>query len=204
MKNFIFSVGTALFLTACAGGARDAERISIYDFGMPATRLATQSGGPRLALEVKAPSWFDSLGIDYRLAYDDPLKLREYARSRWAGAPDVLLAQRLRQQLGASGTAGGAAVECVLRIELLEFTQVFSTPVNSRAVLKASAILSDVRRRPVAERSFSIESPAASPDAPGGVAALVAAGTELGQQLDGWLKLMSKEDMLKTCRYGVQ
>ena len=204
MKNFIFSVGTALFLTACAGGARDAERISIYDFGMPATRLAMQSGGPRLALEVKAPSWFDSLGIDYRLAYDDPLKLREYARSRWAGAPDVLLAQRLRQQLGASGTAGGAAVECVLRIELLEFTQVFSTPVNSRAVLKASAILSDVRRRPVAERSFSIESPAASPDAPGGVAALVAAGTELGQQLDGWLKLMSKEDMLKTCRYGVQ
>ena len=204
MKNFIFSVGTALFLTACAGGARDAERISIYDFGMPATRLATQSGGPRLALEVKAPSWFDSLGIDYRLAYDDPLKLREYARSRWAGAPDVLLAQRLRQQLGASGTAGGAAVECVLRIELLEFTQVFSTPVNSRAVLKASAILSDGRRQPVAERSFSIESPAASPDAPGGVAALVAAGTELGQQLDGWLKLMSKEDMLKTCRYGVQ
>jgi cholesterol transport system auxiliary component len=71
----------------------------VYDFGPP------PSGWPKtrwssVALEIRAPYWFDSPAIEYRLLYENPLKLRSYAASRWAGRPGQLLAQRLRQQLG--------------------------------------------------------------------------------------------------------
>ena len=112
-------------LAACAGGPRNAPPAEVYDFGLPAPPLAKDGGWSKLALEVRAPYWFDSLSIEYRLLYDDPLKLRSYAGSRWAGAPGLLLAQRLRQQLGFLGGSGRTAVSCVLRLDLQEFSQVF-------------------------------------------------------------------------------
>ena len=65
---------------------------------------------------------------------DDPLKLRSYAGSRWAGAPGLLLAQRLRQQIGVVGSGGQTATNCLLRLDLQEFSQVFDTPLQSRGL----------------------------------------------------------------------
>ena len=202
MKKIALIVCSSFLMAACVGMPRNAEQIAVYDFGMVADGPQADADWSAIALEVRAPGWFDSLGVDYRLAYDDPLKLREYAFSRWAGTPGVLLAQRLNQQLGTAGASGTVAVECLLRVELQEFSQVFSTPTQSRGLLQASVTLTDARRQPLAGRAFLVESPAATPDAPGGVGALVAAGTSFGRQLDGWLAGLGKTGALKRCAAG--
>ena len=80
----------ALLLGGCAVSPENGRSMAVYDFGLPAARAGGEGEWPRIALEVVAPPWFDALNVDYRLAYDDPLKQREYAGSRWAGAPGVL------------------------------------------------------------------------------------------------------------------
>jgi len=191
-------VGCVL-LAACAAGPRTAPPAEVYDFGLPAARLAEGAGWSKLALEIRAPYWFDSLSIEYRLLYDNPLKLRSYAASRWAGAPGLLLAQRLRQQLGLLSGSGRTAVGCLLRLELQEFSQVFDTPLLSRGVVQGTASVLDARHQIVAERWLSIEQPAGSADASGGVRALVSASSELGRQLAGWLREIEQAGRLKQC-----
>ncbi|MBI4741577.1 MAG: membrane integrity-associated transporter subunit PqiC [Betaproteobacteria bacterium] len=189
----------AIQLAACAGTTRGGPSPAVYDFGLPAASLAGGVAWARLALDVRAPSWFDGRSIAYRLAYDDPLKLREYAESRWAGPPALLLGQRLRQQLGVFGASSNTALDCLLRFDLTEFSQVFDTPQQSRGALHGRASLVDAKRRVVAEQTFAIERPAAVADARGGVGALVAASDDLGRRLANWLNTLEKEQGLRGC-----
>ena len=186
----------ACLLGACAGSARMPPEV--YDFGPPVQRLSADGRWTTVALEIKTPSWLDSPAIEYRLLYENPLKLRHYAASRWAGAPGQLLAQRLREQLGLVGATGQSA--CWLRLELHEFAQVFDTPELSRGLLQGRAILLDARRRIVAERFVVSEQSALSADARGGVSALASASTELGRQIAAWLNDLEKRGSLKSCR----
>ena len=189
-----------LLLGGCAVGAKNSTPVVVYDFGLPAARLPASPGWSRTVLEVRSPSWFEVLNVDYRLLYDNPLKRREYADSRWAGAPGVLLAQRLRQQLGTvnASESSAASKACLLRVELQEFSQFFDSPQQSRALVQASVQLYDARRQLLAERQLAIETPAASADAQGGVTALVAASSEFGVQLAHWLA--GPDPALKACR----
>ena len=141
----------ALLLSACVGGAGNSVPSVTYDFGLPVARLAVGGTWPGLSLEVRSPSWFDSTNVDYRLAYADPLTRRQYVGSRWAGAPAQLIAQRLRQQLGVVSATANSATDCLIRVELQEFSQVFDSPQSSRGVLTASVSLIDGKRRVVAE-----------------------------------------------------
>ena len=190
----------ALLLSACVGGVGNSPSGATYDFGLPAAPLRAGSGWQGLALDVRAPGWLDSTHVDYRLAYADPLTRRQYAGARWAGTPATLIAQRLRQQLGAVSPAANAATACALRIELQEFSQVFDSPGASRGVLSASVSLVDAKRRMLAERAVTVDKPAASADASGGVRALVAATTELGQVLSDWFVVLEKDGRLASCR----
>ncbi len=189
MKRLLMACAACL-LAACAGGARKAPPADVYDFGMPVQHLADVGQWSNLALEVKVPYWFDSLAIEYRLLYDDPLKLRSYAGSRWAGAPGLLLAQRLRQQIGVVGSGGQTATNCLLRLDLQEFSQVFAS-------------LLDSRHRIVGERRVAVEEPAAGVDARGGVNALVRASDALAGELAAWLNDQEKRGTLKSCRSTV-
>jgi cholesterol transport system auxiliary component len=196
-------------LSACGSAPR--STVTVYDFGLPAARLAGaegssggSSGGSTggvlgLALDVKAPAGFDALNLGYRLAYDDPLKQRDYASSRWAANPALLLAQHLRQQLGTVGANSGVAVECLLKVDLQAFSQVFAAPGQSHALLQAQVSLSH-KRQLLAERPFVIEQAAPSADANGGVKALVAASSQFGQQLSEWLMTLDKNARLKVCQ----
>ena len=195
----IATLMTACLLSACAGIARNTPPVTVYDFGLPAARLVADGAWSRLALEVKSPAWFESLNVDYRLTYDDPLKQREYVGSRWAEAPGVLLTQRLRQQIGVVTASGSTATDCLLRVELQEFSQIFDTPQQSRALLQGHVSLIDRNRQVIAERPIVIEKPVATADANGGVKALVTASTELGQQLADWLGRLGKNE-LGNCR----
>ena len=198
--NRCFVLLAALLLSACVGGAGNSVPSVTYDFGLPVARLAVGGAWPGLSLEVRSPSWFDSTNVDYRLAYADPLTRRQYVGSRWAGAPAQLIAQRLRQQLGVVSATANSATDCLIRVELQEFSQVFDSPQSSRGVLTASVSLIDGKRRVVAERLADIEKPAVSADASGGVQALVAASTEFGRLLSDWLLELEKNGGLKSCR----
>ena len=189
-----------LVQAACVGSMRNGAPAVVYDFGLPANALVSGEDWSRLALEVKSPPWFDSLYVNYRLAYDDPLKQREYAGSRWAGVPDILLAQSLRQQLGVAGAERGATTECQLRVDLLAFTQVFDAPTLSHGLLQAQLSLMDRKRQLLAGKRLTIERPARTADAHGGVVALVAASEELGQQTASWLAELEATGSLRTCR----
>ncbi len=176
-----------LSLSGCfSSGKRGGDSpLVVYDFGPPPASLLAMPRKQPVALEVRAPLWFDSQGIDYRLAYEDVARLREYARARWAGSPVQMIQQRLIQQLGLS-MAGQSQARCLLRIEIAEFSQVFATAGASRGVLQGRVVLLDRSRQQLAELALNLEKPSPSPDARGGVAALTGAVDQLAADLAGW------------------
>ncbi|MEO6854391.1 MAG: ABC-type transport auxiliary lipoprotein family protein [Rhodoferax sp.] len=203
-----------LALGACSALPDKPLRATQYDFG-PATATATATASvattaslPPLALaDVEAPSMSDGgTAIVYRLAYADAQQLRPYAQARWSVPPAQLVGQRLRDVLGqrravlgASDSAGLARTSGpaprLLRVELLEFTQLFQSPAASTGLVRLRATL--VERTPLgdsllAQRSFSLQRPAPSADAPGGVRALAAATDALAQALDAWLDTVGR------------
>ena len=115
----------------------------------------------------------------------------------------MLLAQRLRQQIGVVGSGGQTATNCLLRLELQEFSQVFDTPLQSRGLLRGQASLLDSRHRIVGERRVAVEEPAAGVDARGGVNALVRASDALAGELAAWLNDQEKRGTPKSCRSTV-
>jgi ABC-type uncharacterized transport system auxiliary subunit len=178
-----------LLLSACftAGKRGGDSALAVYDFGQAPASLLAAPRQPPLALEVRAPLWFDSLGIDYRLAYLDAARLREYARARWAGPPAQMMQQRLMRQLGYS-MSGQGQTRCLVRVEITEFSQVFVTPDSSAGVLQGRAMLLDRSRRQIAGLDLKIEKVASSQDARGGVAALTATVDQLAAELLAWEK----------------
>ena len=172
--------------------------LAIYDFGpSSAEPLVAQRRVP-LALEVRAPLWFDTMGIDYRLAYIDAARLREYAKARWAGPPAQMLQQRLSQQLRLSPSGQGQA-RCLLRVEITEFSQVFSAPTASRAVVQGRVVLLDRSRRQVAELPINLEKTAVTQDARGGVGALTEAVDQLATDLRSWEGLLADKPQTGAC-----
>jgi cholesterol transport system auxiliary component len=108
------------------------------------------------------------------------------------------LGQR-RAVLGANDSAALARTQLgapwLLRLELQEFTQLFPSPTAStgrvrlRATLMESTPLGDSL---LAQRSFSVQRPAPTADAPGGVRALAAATDALAQELEAWLDTVGR------------
>jgi cholesterol transport system auxiliary component len=173
--------------------------VTQYDFGPdPAKGSAPALRQPLLVYDVSAPAWLDSQYIFYRLAYQDATRPQAYADSRWVSSPGELIAARVRGRLAASGKGGviypadGTRASYALRIELDEFNQVFDAPGKSRAVVRLRATVLG-KTSLIAQRSFSAERAAATPDAEGGVRALIAASDEVLDQLVAWTVASLKE-----------
>lgn len=190
-----------LLLSACftAGKRGGDAAMAVYDLGAAEVGYASALRQQPVALEVRMPLWFDAQGINYRLAYAEPARLREYARARWAGPPAQLIQQGLARDLGLVLAGQGRAV-CVLRIDLDEFSQVFATPTSSRAVLLGRLQWLDRSRARLAERPINIEMPAGSNDSAGGVAALAAAVAELTRLSRSWENEWLANGQLKSCQ----
>jgi cholesterol transport system auxiliary component len=193
-------IACCLLLAGCYGGGRRGGdmALEIYDFGPPVSRLAERPAGRELAVEVRAPLWFDSLGIEYRLAYADPARLREYTRARWAGPVAQMVQQRLMQRL-ALVPAGQSRTRCVLRVDIDEFSQVFTASAVSNALLQARVQLLDRSRARLAGFEARIEKPADSADSRGGVAALTAAVDQLAADLLRWENELKGGGQLAAC-----
>lgn len=192
-------IALCLLLAGCfTGGKRGGDSpLAIYDFGPAPGRLVELRPEP-LAMEVRAPLWFDSMGIDYRLSYLDPSRLREYARARWAGPPAQMIQLRLGSQLGLA-VSGQSQAKCLLRIEINEFSQVFSTVDQSRGVLRGRAQWLGRKRDLVAEMPLDLIEAAPSPDARGGVAALTAVVDRLAQVLKSWENRLADDQRARVC-----
>jgi cholesterol transport system auxiliary component len=143
----------------------------------------------------------ESAALLYRLGYADPYQLEPYAFARWSAPPGQLLRQRLREHLartrpvldsaaGASLARRGGSVPPVLRVELEEFSQLFETQTESKGVLRLRCTLLEstaAGERLVAQRSFTVQRPAPSADAAGGVRALTAATDAVAADIAAWL-----------------
>ena len=180
-------VACCLLLAACYSTGKQGgdSALNVYDFGPPVLQLPAKPLRSELAVEVRAPLWMDSMGIEYRLLYAEPARLRDYTRARWAGPPAQLIQQRLMQQLGLM-PAGQGRTRCVLRIDIDAFAQVFDDTVTSRGQLRGRAQLLDRNRALLTAYEFRIEKPAPSADSRGGVAALTAAVEQLTVDLENW------------------
>ena len=197
--RFIFVLFLAIVLTGCfTAGKRGAEQsLAIYDLG-PQANIERQQRKQPMAIEVRAPLWFDSMGIEYRLAYVDVARLHEYARARWVGPPAQLIQQKLVQQLGFVPHGQGRA-NCVLRVDINEFSQIFSTPEASHAMVQGRMQWLDRSRARIAERDIHLRNAAPSSDARGGVTALSASIEQLTVTIQQWESELTASGQLKAC-----
>ncbi|HSD59997.1 MAG TPA: ABC-type transport auxiliary lipoprotein family protein [Burkholderiales bacterium] len=181
-----------LALAGCALGAPPRPPQALYDFGSPAAGNSPHIAVTLAVSRVAAPEWLESPTLQYRLAYQDALRYRGYAGSRWVASPAQLLTERLRQavaQVGGRGAGRGTdavKTDYLLRVELEEFCQVFDSPQASRGVVRARAGLVREGRVLVAQKIFAVEKPAATADAAGGAEALAGAADQLVSELVAW------------------
>lgn len=182
----------------------------LYDFGPgPVAPAPTDRRAPLppLALaDVEATGLPEgSNAVLYRLAYADAQQLRPYSQARWSQPPAQLVQQRLREQLGqrrailkaddgavqARDPARGGKLPLLLRVELEEFSHLFTSPTDSAGVVRLRATV--VELTPAGEslrgqRVFIAQHSARSADAAGGVSALAAASSQLAGELSLWME----------------
>ena len=174
---------------------------------MPAARL------PTLALaDVQSVGRSDnSTAVLYRLAYTDARQLRPYQLARWSLPPAQLVQQALRTQLGErravlsaddalsaardgaglSMLAGAGSLPTVLRVELEEFSQVFSSASASTGLVRLRATLVEPTaegEKLLGQRLFTVQAPAPSADAAGGTRALADATAQAAQAVAQWVE----------------
>jgi cholesterol transport system auxiliary component len=175
-------------LAACGVGPKPQPAVGTYDFGLPS--YATGQGARKLALkslgqiEVAAPRWLDSANLYYRLAYADAAQPRAYTQTKWVMPPANLVEARLKERAVAGGTVVGASGP-LLKIEIDEFSQVFTAAQASKGVLRARATLVGAPGS-VKQKAFVFEEPATSADGPGGAAALSRASDSLVEAVLAW------------------
>lgn len=183
----------ALVIAGCTVISRP-EPVTLFDLG-PAHSRQLPAGLPALPplgiAQVNVPTWLDSTMMYYRLGYANEQQVRPYAQARWTMTPAQLLQQHLKARITQAGgialASADAAVNVpILRLEADDFTQTFDAPEksNARVDLRASVFKG---RKLLAQRSFSTQAPAPTPDAAGGAHALAAASDAAIVDLMAWL-----------------
>ncbi len=195
-------------LTGCSALPDKPVRAVLYDFGpgdltdKPTTRQAPL---PPLAVDEISTSGgaLDNQAVLYRLTYQNAQELRPYTLARWATPPAQLVRQRLREQLGqrrsvfdargglALNRSQNAVLPLLLRLDLEEFSQVFTAADASVGLIRLRATLIEQAtsgEKLVAQRSVVVQRPAPSADAQGGVKALTQATDAAIDEIDAWLQ----------------
>jgi len=165
-----------------------------FDFGPEPNAPADPAPLSQMQLmvyDVGAPTWMDGTAMYYRLAYRNAAVPLPYADSEWVMSPPALLTARLRSSIavhpdGEARPVGvHAAAVYTLHSELLEFEQIFDAPDRSHAVLRLRVTLEGEGMW--TQRTFTIDRPAPTPNAAGGVTALTECSDELVRLLGRWV-----------------
>ncbi|OYY29817.1 MAG: hypothetical protein B7X70_05350 [Acidovorax sp. 39-64-12] len=209
--SMVAVVFVAFFLAGCSILPSPPSRPVHYDFGpgamapVPTDRRAPL---PALALaDVEAPGLAEgSTAVLYRLAYTDARQLRPYTQARWSQPPAQLVQQRLLDQLGQrravltleSGAAqarAGGKLPTVLRVDLEEFSHVFTSATESAGLVRLRATLVEPTQTGetlLGQRVFIIQRPASTADAAGGTRALAEATHQVAQELAEWVEKLGR------------
>jgi cholesterol transport system auxiliary component len=198
----------ALALAGCSGLPDKPTRATMYDFGPgPLATLPTTRQAPLAAIALDDISTsggaLDNMAVLYRLGYADAQQLRPYSQARWSMPPAQLVRQRVREQLGqrravfnagasvALNRSQNAVLPLLLRMDLEEFSQLFTAPETSVGLIRLRATLVEVTPagdKLIGQRNVIVQRPAPSSDAPGGVQALTAATDAAIEEIDQWLQ----------------
>ncbi|KQP20446.1 MAG: hypothetical protein DI587_01375 [Variovorax paradoxus] len=201
----------AALLAGCSALPDKPTRPAQYDFGPgPVADAPTDRRAPLAPLaldEVEAAGPLEAgTAVLYRLGYADAQQLRPYAQARWSMPPAQLVRQRLREQLGQRRTVVGAGEGAamlrndgrqplVLRVELLEFSQLFTAPAQSAGLMRLRATVVDnlpAGEKVLAQRQVIVQRPAPTADAAGGVRALAEATDAAAAELSQWLETVAR------------
>ncbi len=201
-------------LSGCSALPDKPVRAALYDFGpgnlttLPTAQRAGPTALPALpALAIDDISTsggaLDNQAVLYRLTYQNEQELRPYTFARWSMPPAQLVRQRLREQLGqqrnifdargglALNRSQNAVLPLLLRLDLDEFSHVFTTPSASVGLIRLRVTLIEQAtsgEKLIAQRNIAVQRPASSADAQGGVRALGAATDAAIEEIDEWLK----------------
>lgn len=183
-------LATLLLLSACASGPSSTEARYRLD---PVTDNAKLPIMPAaLEIKVTAPAWLDEDHFFYSLQYNDPSRIRRYTQSFWLSRPATLVEERLRLSWLATqkqATVRPALPGLRLDIQLLDFSQQFSSPLASNARISALVRLMDVQQKIVrAEQLFTLTHPATGVSAAAGAHALSAASDQLTASVFEWVQ----------------
>jgi cholesterol transport system auxiliary component len=201
----------AALLAGCSALPDKPTRPAQYDFGPgPVADAPTDRRAPLAPLaldEVEAAGPLEAgTAVLYRLGYADAQQLRPYAQARWSMPPAQLVRQRLREQMGQRRTVVGAGEGAamlrnegrqplVLRVELLEFSQLFTAPAQSAGLMRLRATVVDnlpAGEKVLAQRQVIVQRPAPTADAAGGVRALAEATDAAAAELSQWLETVAR------------
>jgi cholesterol transport system auxiliary component len=200
---------TVFALAGCSALPDKPQRAVMYDFGPGALTAGDtstrQASLPPLAIDdIGTPGGvLDNQAVLYRLAYVDSQQLRPYSQARWTMPPAQLIRQRLRNKLSerravfnvgesaAMNRAHNATLPRLLRLDLEEFSHLFTAPAASVGLVRMRATLVELTpagEKLVAQRSVLVQRPAPTPDAPGGVRALTQAIDAAIEEIDQWVQ----------------
>lgn len=204
------SMGTVLcagllLLGGCMNTSK-ANFVRHYTLGSAAPAAATGQrvvpGDKILAIaQIVVPSWLTGTAMYYRLDYRHDHQVAAYAHSDWIAPPATLLESIIQGTLAASGDwravlgAGNpASADATLHLKLDDFSQAFSQPHASTAVIDATATLVDNHGdRVIGQHQWHIEVAAPSANAQGGAKALGKASRKLAADLQRWLAGISEK-----------
>ena len=210
-KSLFCMLFAGFLLSGCSALPDKPVRASLYDFGpgnLTSVTTAQQAALPALpALAIDdintSGGALDNQAVLYRLIYQNEQELRPYTFARWSMPPAQLVRQRLREQLGqrrnifdargglALNRSQNAVLPLLLRLDLDEFSHVFTAPEVSVGLIRLRATLIEQAtsgEKLIAQRSVVVQRPAPSADAQGGVRALTAATDAAIDEIDVWLQ----------------
>jgi cholesterol transport system auxiliary component len=161
-----------------------------YDLGPPAASTGNPAAAqlPKLRVaQTDGPDWLNGNALYYRLQYAQAQRLQAYATQRWVMSPTRLFDERLREAASARGTlswSGDASVPG-LKVDLVEFEQVFDSATTSQGVVRLRATV--FNHGMIGQQTFEARRPAASSDGAGGVKALAEASDAVIAALLDWI-----------------
>lgn len=199
-------------LAGCSVLPDKPQRATLFDFGtdlVAPQATGSQAQLPAVAIDDIATSGglLDNSAVLYRLTYEDAQELRAYSLSRWTMPAAQLVRQRLRDRLSLSrpvynareslalNRSQNAVLPLQIRLELQDFSHVFSAPGVSVGLIRLRATLVEVTpagEKLINQRYFVVQRPAPSADAQGGVRALTAATDAAIVEIEQWLQDSSK------------
>lgn len=199
MKNqryLKFAAIFAILIGLISGCAVQSPQIVQYDFGslLQPDKSEThdlKTKHIRIA-SIDAPAWLNSHLMHYRLNYENDQQIQPYANSQWIAPPANLFEQHLMARLSRTGTlvlskTNNLVSAPTLRLEILDFIQLFDDENYSRAQISVRITLYD-QQMPVAQTTFVQHQTAPTLDASGGAQALAKASDVLINDLLAWLQ----------------